>query len=91
MSSEALAPVLRGSPATEDGKEDWIFGGLRRSAGATGSCPWDSTGRLFSPPISSASKSTTPLEGEQPFDIPFDFPCFVVAGPLDCNYNLAII
>jgi hypothetical protein len=28
VSSEALA------------KEDWSFGGLRRSAGATGSCPW---------------------------------------------------
>ena len=31
MSSEALA------------KEDWSFGGLRRTAGATGSCPWGST------------------------------------------------
>jgi len=25
-------------------KEDWSFGGLRRTAGATGSCPWGSTG-----------------------------------------------
>ena len=41
--SEALAPVLRGSPATEDGKEDWSFGGLCRTPGATGSCPWGST------------------------------------------------
>jgi len=32
VSSEALA------------KEDWSFGGLRRTAGATGSCPWGSTG-----------------------------------------------
>jgi hypothetical protein len=31
VSSEALA------------KEDWSFGGLRRTAGATGSCPWGST------------------------------------------------
>ena len=26
-------------------KEDWTFGGLRRTVGATGSCPWGSTGR----------------------------------------------
>ena len=31
MSSEALA------------KEDWSFGGLRRTIGATGSCPWGFT------------------------------------------------
>ena len=31
VSSEALA------------KEDWSFGGLRRTIGATGSCPWGST------------------------------------------------
>ena len=31
VSSEALA------------KEHWSFGGLRRTAGATGSCPWGST------------------------------------------------
>jgi len=31
VSSEALA------------KEDWSFGGLRRTTGATGSCPWGST------------------------------------------------
>jgi len=31
VSSEALA------------KEDWSFGGLRRTEGATGSCPWGST------------------------------------------------
>ena len=24
-------------------KEDWSFGGLRRTEGATGSCPWGST------------------------------------------------
>jgi len=24
-------------------KDDWSFGGLRRTAGATGSCPWGST------------------------------------------------
>jgi len=32
VSSEALA------------KEDWSFGGLRRTPGATDSCPWGSTG-----------------------------------------------
>jgi len=32
VSSEALA------------KEDWSFGGLRRTEGATGSCAWGSTG-----------------------------------------------
>ena len=37
VSSEALAPVLRSSPATEDGKEGLSFGGLRRTKGATGS------------------------------------------------------
>ena len=36
VSSEALA------------KKDWSFGGLRRTAGATGSCPWGSTGSSFS-------------------------------------------
>jgi hypothetical protein len=34
VSSEALA------------KEDWSFGGLRRTEGATGSCPWGSTSRI---------------------------------------------
>jgi hypothetical protein len=34
MSSEALA------------KEDWSFGGLRRTAFATGSCPWGFTSKF---------------------------------------------
>jgi hypothetical protein len=38
VSSEALA------------KEDWSFGGLRRTAGATGSCPWGSTGKMVAAP-----------------------------------------
>jgi hypothetical protein len=35
VSSEALA------------KEDWSFGGFRPTAGATGACPWGSTGRFW--------------------------------------------
>ena len=30
-------------PTGGQAKEDWSFGGLRRTAGATGSCPWGST------------------------------------------------
>jgi len=79
VSSEALA------------KEDWSFGGLRGTGGAKGSCPWGSTGSFFSLRISSVSKGTTPLEGEQPFDLTFDLEHFLVADSLNCNYNLAII
>ena len=48
-------------------------------------------GRFFSSRISSASKSTTLLEGEQPFDLTFDLKRFLAADLLNCNYNLAII
>jgi len=41
VSSELSGEALAKSEALA--KEDWSFGGLRRTAGATGSCPWGST------------------------------------------------
>ena len=41
MSSDLSGEALAKSEASA--KEDWSFGGLRRTKGATGSCPWGST------------------------------------------------
>ena len=41
MSSDLSGEALAESEASA--KEDWSFGGLRRTKGATGSCPWGST------------------------------------------------
>jgi hypothetical protein len=64
---------------------------LDLSAFCTGRRVLGFTGRFFSSGISSASKSTTPLQGEQPSDLTFDLEHFLVADLFNCNYNLAII
>jgi hypothetical protein len=50
LSSEALA------------KEDWSFGGLRRTAGATDSCPWGATSAC--PILKELEFSTGPVGGD---------------------------
>jgi hypothetical protein len=62
---------------------------LDLSAFSTGRRVLGFAGRIFLSRISSASRGTAPLEGQQPFDMTIDLKPSLVAGSLDCNYNLA--
>jgi len=64
---------------------------LDLSARCTGRKVLEFAGRFFPSGISFASKSTTPLEGMQPFDLTYDLEHSLVAELFNCNYNLAII
>jgi hypothetical protein len=58
-----------------------VFYTGRRVSGFVGSFFWSR--------ISSASNNITDSDGRQLSDITPDLNCFLVAGPLNCNYNLA--